>query len=334
MCLGRRRSRHGGSAVRGLISFRVGRPSGARAGSIGVPGQGLGRLPRGLLNGSGVMVLVARESGTPSEGLLACGVRAFVRSFTRVNATMSGERAGITEGLQNWGQQRAIGRQSSLRTHLATSLAHVGLLAGVDTLVDSQCRALDELLATVGEVADMRPDTGVDALCCTSQYPNFRQDKGRMNTNHDEQDRSAWQMACGRSSTGRSWRSAGRWQSEREHRTCPAASEAASGIASGAASGAASEVASGRMPCLPEPYWAQACESELAAWRWGNRKGECSASDRYSLAAESIGSVRIREESRLAQEGEEGAAVAAGPWIAQASDQRWAELCWPWHLFG
>lgn len=42
----------------------------------------------------------------------------------------------------------------------------MGLLAGVDSLVNSQGRSLDELLVALGVVADMGPDTCVDTLCC------------------------------------------------------------------------------------------------------------------------------------------------------------------------
>lgn len=41
----------------------------------------------------------------------------------------------------------------------------MGLLAGVDSLVNSQGRSLDELLVALGVVADMGPDTCVDTLC-------------------------------------------------------------------------------------------------------------------------------------------------------------------------
>lgn len=41
----------------------------------------------------------------------------------------------------------------------------MGLLAGVDSLVNSQGRSLDELLVALGVVADMRPDTCVNTLC-------------------------------------------------------------------------------------------------------------------------------------------------------------------------
>jgi hypothetical protein len=53
-------------------------------------------------------------------------------------------------------------------SYLSTSLAHVRLLASVDTLVDGQGGALDELLAAVGVVAHVRADTAVDTFCMLS----------------------------------------------------------------------------------------------------------------------------------------------------------------------
>lgn len=43
----------------------------------------------------------------------------------------------------------------------------------MDTLVDSQGRALDELLATIGIIADMRSHSRVDSLCSQSQSEYF-----------------------------------------------------------------------------------------------------------------------------------------------------------------
>jgi len=50
-------------------------------------------------------------------------------------------------------------------TYLSAALTHVRLLAGVDTLVNSQSRPLDELLAAVGILAHVRTDTAMNALC-------------------------------------------------------------------------------------------------------------------------------------------------------------------------
>lgn len=42
----------------------------------------------------------------------------------------------------------------------------MGLLACVDTLMNRQGGALDELLAAVGILADMGTNAAVDAFCC------------------------------------------------------------------------------------------------------------------------------------------------------------------------
>lgn len=46
----------------------------------------------------------------------------------------------------------------------------MGLLASVDTLVNRQGGALDELLAAVGVVAHVRADTAVDTFCMVSVH--------------------------------------------------------------------------------------------------------------------------------------------------------------------
>lgn len=50
-------------------------------------------------------------------------------------------------------------------TYLSAALTHVRLLAGVNTLVHSQSRPLDELLAAVGILAHVRTDAAMDAFC-------------------------------------------------------------------------------------------------------------------------------------------------------------------------
>lgn len=62
----------------------------------------------------------------------------------------------------------------SLGAYLATALAHVRLLSRVNTLVYSQRRPLDELLAAVGEVADVGADAGVNALYFTVRQQLLR----------------------------------------------------------------------------------------------------------------------------------------------------------------
>lgn len=53
----------------------------------------------------------------------------------------------------------------ALDAYLATALAHVRLLARVNTLMHRQGRTLDELLAAVGVVAHMGADAAVDTFC-------------------------------------------------------------------------------------------------------------------------------------------------------------------------
>lgn len=48
--------------------------------------------------------------------------------------------------------------------YLSAALAHVRLLAGVDTLMDSQGRTLNELLATGRIVADVGTNAAMDAF--------------------------------------------------------------------------------------------------------------------------------------------------------------------------
>jgi hypothetical protein len=49
----------------------------------------------------------------------------------------------------------------------------MGLLARVDTLMDCQRRALDELLAAVGVLAHMGTDAAVDAFCLLLELERF-----------------------------------------------------------------------------------------------------------------------------------------------------------------
>jgi hypothetical protein len=92
-----------------------------------------------------VVVLVTGEGGSTGERLLAIGVRALVGTLSRVCPAVAGERAAVTKGL-------------------CASLAMVRLLACMDSLMDSQGRSLNKLLATAGPVADVRSNTAVDAL--------------------------------------------------------------------------------------------------------------------------------------------------------------------------
>jgi len=92
------------------------------------------------------MVLVPGQSGTPSERLLAIGIRALVGSLAGMNSAVPGQGAAVTEGL-------------------ATSLTPVRLLASMYARVNGQGGPLDELLATPRIVANMGPNATVDPLC-------------------------------------------------------------------------------------------------------------------------------------------------------------------------
>lgn len=52
-----------------------------------------------FFNRSSMVILVASQGSPARECLLAVGVRALVRSFTGMDAAMSGQRGRITEGL-------------------------------------------------------------------------------------------------------------------------------------------------------------------------------------------------------------------------------------------
>lgn len=99
------------------------------------------------------------QGGAAGEGLLAVGVWTLVRSLAGVDAAMPSQGAGVTEGLS-----RSEWMYPEQRSYLATSLAHVRLVTGVDTCVYSQGRPLDELLATVGPLAHMGSLAAVDAF--------------------------------------------------------------------------------------------------------------------------------------------------------------------------
>lgn len=129
------------------------------------PSKGLSSGARSILDTASVVVLVPGESGASSERLLAVGIGALVRAFPGVDATVTRQRTRIAERLCS---KSASPSHASLlyrlRAYLATALAHVRFLTGVDPLVDCQSGPLDELLAAVREVADVRPDATVDAL--------------------------------------------------------------------------------------------------------------------------------------------------------------------------
>jgi hypothetical protein len=133
-----------------VVGAGVAKPVGARraAGKAAhltgrAAGQNRSGGAGGVLNGARVVILVARQGGTPRKCLLAVGVRAFVGALAGVDAAMAGQGAGVAKGL-------------------AAALALVRLLAGVDAAVDGQGGALDKLLATAGEVADMGADASMN----------------------------------------------------------------------------------------------------------------------------------------------------------------------------
>lgn len=66
------------------------------------------------------------------------------------------------------------------RTNLSTPLAHVGLLSGVNTRVDSKSRSLNELLSAAWIVADVRSDAAVDTFWKTSQFSSQLKRVGRI----------------------------------------------------------------------------------------------------------------------------------------------------------
>jgi hypothetical protein len=59
---------------------------------------------------------------------------------------------------------RSSTKSKSLDAYLSAALAHVRLLAGVDALMDSQSRSLDELLTAVGILTHVRADATVDTF--------------------------------------------------------------------------------------------------------------------------------------------------------------------------
>lgn len=125
-------------------------------------GQGSSGGSSSLLDGACMMVLVACQGGATREGFLAVGIGALVGSLSGVNATMSGQRARVTERLHAiLGASMVHGNWVA---YLAASLTHMGFLTRVDTLMDCQGRALDELLAAVGVVAHVRTDPAVDTF--------------------------------------------------------------------------------------------------------------------------------------------------------------------------
>lgn len=150
--------------VANLITVRPGRTCGARA-SHAVPGQGLRSGAGSILDCASVVVLVASKCRASRECLLTIGIRTLVRSLTRVNPTMTCQRARVAEGLFCFWSAAEACLPQCRRTHLAATFTHVWLLSSVHSLMDGKSGTLDELFAAVWVVADMRPHSSVDALC-------------------------------------------------------------------------------------------------------------------------------------------------------------------------
>lgn len=94
----RRRGAHLGIGLRELVSIRAACPAGSR----GAGGECSSSGGSGLLDSSGVVILMAGQGGATRESLLAVGIRALVRPFSRMDAAMPCQRARITEGLRYW----------------------------------------------------------------------------------------------------------------------------------------------------------------------------------------------------------------------------------------
>lgn len=62
--------------------------------------------------------------------------------------------------------------------YLATSLAHVRLLASVDSGMHSESTALDELLATIWVVANMRTNATVNAFYSELAQESYQMGSG------------------------------------------------------------------------------------------------------------------------------------------------------------
>lgn len=56
-------------------------------------------LRGGLFNGPGMVVLMARQGGPASKGLLAIGIRALVGSLAGMDSAMTGQGRGVTKSL-------------------------------------------------------------------------------------------------------------------------------------------------------------------------------------------------------------------------------------------
>jgi len=92
-----------------------------------------------------MVILVPGKGSTPSERLLAVGVRTLVWTFARMGPAVASQGAGVAKGL-------------------GTGLTMVWLLSSVDSLMHREGGSLNEHLAAVGEFADVRSDAGMDTF--------------------------------------------------------------------------------------------------------------------------------------------------------------------------
>lgn len=100
---------------------------------------------RCLLKRLGMGLLMPVEGRFARECLLAVGKRASIVASAGVRAAMAGQAAAVAEGL-------------------CADCADMRFLACVDSLVDGQGRALDELLVAAEEVACVGSVAGMDAF--------------------------------------------------------------------------------------------------------------------------------------------------------------------------
>jgi hypothetical protein len=110
----------------------------AAGGSLaGLSGESGSSSGSSFLNCACVVVLVAGQSRASGKGLLAVGIWALVRTLSRVNATVAGQRTAVAEGLREchvsfiWSTELKYFQNipfHSVRTCEASRLcAHVGV---------------------------------------------------------------------------------------------------------------------------------------------------------------------------------------------------------------
>ncbi len=110
--------------IASLVAFGSGLSASRRL--TGTTSERLGGSPSCLFDSAGVVVLMSRESGTSGKGLLAVGKGALVRSLARVDPTMPGQRAAITEGLYYAVSGLALAISFGMEMCLPFRIAHTG----------------------------------------------------------------------------------------------------------------------------------------------------------------------------------------------------------------